>query len=128
MIAGELSQYGFRFLDNRSKRRLFIYSQIGQYFTVDFNGGFFQTSNQTAVGKAIDTSASIDTSDPKCPELTLTLPAVTVGVLACFDYRLLGNTENTRTRPIVAFCEFQDFFVTSTSDNATLNTSHELFL
>jgi len=48
--------------------------------------------------------------------------------LASLDYRLLGNAEYARTRTVVAFGEFQNFLVTATGNDATLNTSHELFL
>src|SRR5690606_3630645 len=88
----------------------------------------FQAGNQTAVGQTVLTSTSVDTSDPQSAELTLALTAVAVGVLASLDYRLLGNTEHTRTSAVIAFGEFQNFLVTATSYDATLNTSHELFL
>src|SRR5690606_25171455 len=93
-----LSQASLCFFDNRSKRRFFVHSQFGQNFTVDFDGRFFQASDQTAVGQTVDTSTSIDTSDPQSTELTLALLAVTIGVLTCLDDRLLGNPEYTRTR------------------------------
>ncbi|OEC40254.1 hypothetical protein A7D27_16475 [Pseudomonas sp. 1D4] len=125
VIVGDLSQNGLSFLDNRSKRRFFVHCQIGQNLAVDLDGRFFQASDQTAVGQTVLTSTSVDTSDPQSAELTLALTAVTVGVLACLDYRLLGNAEHARASTVVAFGEFQNFFVTSTSDNATLNTSHE---
>ncbi|KUM44362.1 hypothetical protein AR540_21645 [Pseudomonas sp. EpS/L25] len=124
-LPGGLSQRSFSFLDNRSKRRFFVHGQIGQYLTVDLDGRFFQAGDQTAVGQTVDTSTSVDTSDPQSAELTLTLTTVTVGVLACLDYRLLSDAEDARTGTVVAFGELQDFLVTATSDDATLNTSHE---
>jgi hypothetical protein len=48
MIVGDLSQGGFSFLDNRSKRRFFVHCQISQNLTVDFDRRFFQASDETA--------------------------------------------------------------------------------
>src|SRR5690606_20171539 len=121
VIVGDLSQYGFRFLDNRSKRRFFVHCQISQNLAVDLDGRFFQASDETAVGQTVYTSTSIDTSDPQGAELTLPLTAVAVGVLACLDHCLLGNTEHARASTVVTFSKFQNFFVTLTSDNAALN-------
>lgn len=106
---GYLSQSGFSFLDNRSKRRFFVHCQISQNLTVDLDGRFFQASDKTAVGQTVDTSTSVDTSDPQSAELTFFLTTVTVGVLACLDYRLLGNTEYAGARAVVAFSKFQNF-------------------
>jgi hypothetical protein len=104
-----LSQRSFGFLDNRSKRRFFVHCQIGQNLTVDLDGRLFQTGDQTAVGQTVDTSTSIDTGDPQSAELTLPLTAVTVGILASLDYRLLGNAEYARTRSVVALASFRIF-------------------
>ena len=93
MIVGGLGQNGFGFLDNRSKRRFFVHCQISQNLTVDLDGRFFQAGDETAVRQTVDTCTSVDTSDPQSAELTFFLTTVTVGVLACLDYRLLGNTE-----------------------------------
>ncbi|ROL83748.1 hypothetical protein BK636_08730 [Pseudomonas chlororaphis] len=123
---GYLSQSGFSFLDNRSKRRFFVHCQISQNLTVDLDGRFFQAGDETAVGQTVDTSTSVDTSDPQSAELTFFLTTVAVGVLACLDYRLLGNTEYAGARAVVAFSKFQNFFVTFTGNDATLYTSHEL--
>src|SRR5690606_35686171 len=93
-----LSQASLCFFDNRGKRRFFVHSQIGQNLTVDFDGRFLQTSDQTAVRHAINPSTSVDTSDPQSTELTLPLLALTIGILTSLDDRLLGNTEYTRAR------------------------------
>jgi len=106
---GYLSQGGFSFLDNRSKRRFFVHCQISQNLTVDLDGRLFQASDQTAVRQTVGTSTSVDTSDPQSAELTFFLTTVTVGVLACLDYRLLGNTEYARASAVVAFSKFQNF-------------------
>lgn len=82
---GYLSQGGFSFLDNRSKHRFFVHGQFSQNLTVDFDGRFFQASDETAVGQTVNTSTSIDTGDPQSAELTFFLTTVTVGVLACLD-------------------------------------------
>jgi len=71
---------------------------------------FFQASDETAVGQTVNTSTSVDTSDPQSAELTFFLTTVTVGVLACLDYRLLGNTEYAGACAVVAFSKFQNFF------------------
>lgn len=39
---GYLGQNGFSFLDNRSKRRFFVHSQISQNLAVDFDRRFFR--------------------------------------------------------------------------------------
>jgi hypothetical protein len=91
--AGDLGQSGFSFLDNRSKRRFFVHCQISQNLTVDLNGRFFQTGDETALVQTVNTSTRVDTSDPQSAELTFFLTTVSVGVLACLDYRLLGYTE-----------------------------------
>src|SRR5690606_11179443 len=95
-----------------------------QNLAVDLDGSLLQASDQTAVGQAVDACAGVDTGDPQSAELTLLLTAVTVGVLAGLDHRLLGNAEYARTRTVVAFGEFQNLLVTTTGDDATLNTSH----
>jgi hypothetical protein len=95
VIAGDLGQSGFSFLDNRSKRRFFVHCQISQNLTVDFDRRFFQACDETAVGQTVDTRTSVDTSDPQSAELTFFLTTVTVGVLASLDYLA---TRNTRER------------------------------
>jgi len=106
---GYLSQDGFSFLDNRSKRRFFVHCQISQNLAVDLDGRLFQTGDQTAVGQTVVASTSVDTSDPQSAELTFFLTTVTVGVLTSLDDRLLGNTEYAGTRTVVAFSSFRIF-------------------
>src|SRR5690606_9605244 len=124
-MPGKLGQRGFGFLDDSGEGGLFVHCQIGQNLAVDLDGRLSQASDQTAVGQTVLTSTSVDTSDPQSAELALALTAVTVGVLASLDHRLLGDAEHARTRTVVALGELQNFLVTSTSDDATLNTSHE---
>ena len=87
------------FFHDSSKCRFFVYCQVGQYFTVNFNTGFLQTANKAAVRHAVDTRTSIDTLNPQRTELALAVAAVTVRILAGFDNSLFGYTENTGRAP-----------------------------
>ena len=72
-----------------------MYCQVSQNAAIKADFCFFQASDQAAVSQTISARLGINTSDPKGAELTLTLATVTVGVLASFDYSLLGNTKYT---------------------------------
>src|SRR5690606_25116728 len=124
-MPGKLGQRGFGFLDDSGEGGLFVHCQIGQNLAVDLDGRLSQASNQTAVGQTVLTSTSVDTSDPQSAELAVALTAVKVGVMASIDPRLLGDAEHERTRSVAALGEHYNFLVTSTSDDATLNASHD---
>src|SRR5690554_6677302 len=103
-----------------------MHCKISQNLTVNFNRRFFQTVNEFAVRQTIYTRASVNTCNTSLTELTLTLTTVTVCILTCFNNCLFSNTENTATSTVITFSLLQNFFVTTTSDNTTFYTSHNL--
>ncbi|BBG29853.1 pyruvate-formatelyase-activating enzyme [Zymobacter palmae] len=103
-------------------------SQIRQNLTVDFDVGFFQASNETAVGQTVDTSSSIDTRDPQSAELAFTLAAVTVRILTSFDDCLFGYAEYARARTVVTFGQLEDLLVTTVCSHTTFDARHSLLL
>jgi hypothetical protein len=119
-----LRQCSFSLLDNRSKGSLLVYSQVSQDFTVDFDFGFLQASDEAAVGQTVDACSSVDTCDPQSAELTLTLTTVTVCILTSFDDSLFGNSEYTAASTVVTFGLFQDFLVTGASLYTTFYARH----
>jgi hypothetical protein len=52
------------------------------------------------------TGCRIDTHDPQASELTLALTAVTVGVLARLNNRLLGDLKGAATSAVIPFGGF----------------------
>jgi hypothetical protein len=52
------------------------------------------------------TSRSVNTHNPQTAELTLTLPSVTIGVLACLDNGLFGYLKGTATSAVITFGSF----------------------
>jgi hypothetical protein len=113
--------------------RLFSYGSEGcrlkdrhirQDLTVEVDTGLAQAVHQAAVGHAIQTRTGVDTGNPQRTELTLALPAVTVGILTCLGNGLLGNTVNTTAGTVVTLGLLQNFFVTGTCRYTTLNSSH----
>src|SRR5476649_500257 len=121
-----LRQRTFRFIRQSGKRHFVEYGDVCQDLTVDFNRSFFQAINEAAVRNAVLTGCGVDTRNPQLTELTFLLTTVTVGVLACFDNRLEGNTVHTRTGTVIAFRFFQNLFVTCTSGHTTFYASHML--
>src|SRR5690606_4276817 len=119
-------QAGLGFFNQSRKRCFFIHGQVSQYFTVNFNHGFFQAIDELAVRQTVQTCAGVDTRDPQLTELTLTLTTVAVSILTGFNNGLLGNTEYTAASTVVTFSLLQNFFVTTTSDHTTFYTSHSL--
>src|SRR5690606_31566656 len=99
---------------------------VGHHATVYQNVGLAQAGDQLAVGQAIGTGLGIDTGDPQAAEHTFLGFAVAVCVLASLDDGLLGNAIHAAACTIVAFGKLQNFLVTTTSGNASFNSSHGL--
>src|SRR5690606_9950930 len=109
-----------------SKGCLVVHCQVCHHATVHLDVGLAQTSDQLAVGQAVGTGLGIDAGDPQTAEHTLLGFAVAVCVLACLDDGLLGNAIHAAACTIVAFGKLQNFLVTTTSGNASFNSSHDL--
>src|SRR5690554_1046474 len=115
-------------LDDGSKSRLLVNSQIRQHLAVNLDTGFLQTTDKATIGQTMLTGTSVDTLNPQGTELTLALTTVTIGILAGLDDSLLGHAKNARTGTVVTLGHLKNFLVTTTSDDTTLDTSHSLLL
>ncbi|MNP47785.1 hypothetical protein D3C76_1418590 [compost metagenome] len=80
--------------------------------------------NQLVVGQAVQASCSIDTHDPQLAEVALGLAAVTVCVDQGFVDLLFGGLENAVLGTEVTLCQFQNFFMFATYDDAAFNSCH----
>src|SRR2546430_10202395 len=92
--------------------------------SVDFDTGLVQAVDDAAVGKSVQARRGVDTRDPQCAELTLVLPPVAVGVLACLDDGLLGCAIDLAPGVVVALRLAKNFLVTASGRHATLHSCH----
>jgi hypothetical protein len=70
-------------IHNRVERGGFMYSQVSQYFAVNFDACQIQTVDETAVCQSfvIGANARIDALDPQAAEVTLAIMTVASCVL-----------------------------------------------
>src|ERR1700750_2776172 len=115
---------GLGLLCDHAKRLDVAHGEVGQDLAVDGDLSLGQAVDQAAVRQTELTGGSIDTNDPQGAELTLVLLAPDVGVLATLDDGLGGYAEDLATGVVIALCTADDFLMTTTGGNATLNTSH----
>src|SRR5690606_27059099 len=125
--APESGQGRFGLLNDGTESLLVVHGQVGQHFAVQADFSLAQTGDQTAVAQAVGAAGGVDTGNPQRAELALALAAVTVGILARLDDRLLGDPEHPRTGAVVAFGLLQNFPVTAMRRYTTFDTGHVLF-
>jgi hypothetical protein len=101
-----------------------VYGQVGQDATVQADSSTTQACDEAAVAQTIGAGSRVDTGDPQRSELALALTAVAVGVLACLDDRLLGDAVHAAACAVVTLGAIEDFFVTASGGDATLDTGH----
>jgi hypothetical protein len=96
-----------------------MYSQVSQYFAVNFDACQVQTVDETAVCQSfvIGANARIDALDPQAAEVTLAIMTVASCVLVCFIDSLCCNFERILATSIVTFGLVDDFLVTAMGDN-----------
>src|SRR5688572_3416195 len=113
-----------RLLCQRRKTRRVVHGDVRQHLAVEGDAGLQQAVHETAVAHAVDAGSRIDAGDPQRTEIALLLLATDVGVLQCLRDRLLGDAEDLATGVVVALGLLQDFLVTATRRNTTLNSCH----
>jgi hypothetical protein len=76
--------------------------EVGKYAPIERNARALQTIDQATVSQSIGSRLRIDSRNPQRSKLTLALTTVAISVLTRFCNRLLRNSKNARTRPVVA--------------------------
>src|SRR5690606_24202747 len=100
------------------KTGLIVDGHIGQYFTIQFDRGFFSASDEHTVCNTQFAAGRVDTGDPQSAESALLVAAVAVGILPGAHDRLFGDAKDITAATAIAFCCFNDFFVTSACSDA----------
>src|SRR5207302_5774495 len=95
-----------------------------EHLAVDLDSGLAQAVDDAAVGEPVQARRGVDARDPQGAELTLVLPPVAVGVLACLDDGLLGRAIDLAPGVVVALRLAENFLVTASGRHATLHSCH----
>lgn len=103
-----------------------VHGQVGQHFTVDFDGSFLQAIGELAVSQAQLTGGCVDAGNPQLAEYALFGAAVTVGILTCLHDGLFGNAEYIAATTAETLGQLQNFLVTGMSRDTTFYARHVL--
>ena len=96
--------------------------QFSQNFAVQGNTGSFETSDQTAVCRTIQTSGSVDACIPQGAEGALAVAAIAVRELQAFGDGLFAAFDTDAVRVAEAFSSFTDFDVLGMSRHSSFNS------
>src|SRR5687768_17174916 len=113
-----------RLLCQRRKTLRVVHGDVRQHLAIEGDAGLQQAVDKSAVTHAVDAGRRIDAGDPQRTEIALLLLAANVGVLQRPGDRLLGDAEDLAAGVVVALGSLQDFLVTGSCRNTTLNSCH----
>ena len=103
-----------------------MHCEIRQNLTVHFDASQVQAVDEFGICQCfvMCTNSCVDTLDPQCAEITLTILTVTCCVLVCFINRLGRYLEGILATAVVAFRLLDDFLVTGVGYGTTFNAGH----
>jgi len=81
--------------------------------------------HELTVGKAVLTRGGIDACNPQSSELPFLLPTVAIGILTCFDDRLLGDAKTAAARTAVALGLIEDALMSLVSCDTAFHSWHD---
>src|SRR6187551_1475261 len=117
-------QLGLGLFADGSKSRCIVHGQFGHDLAVDFDARLQQAVDQPAVRQSMLAGRRIDAGDPQRTELALLRTTVAVGILPRLDDRLLGRAEYLAAGVVVTLRLGEDFLVSASSNDATLDSCH----
>mgnify|MGYP006877865237 CR=1 FL=1 len=120
----ELFQSSLRDLDQRGKSLGVVDGHVGEHLAVELDASLVEAIHEHGVGHTVDTSSSVDASNPETTNLALLVATIAVLVLQRVTDLLLRLLIMARLSSVVALRTSEDNATLLLSGNRTLNTWH----